>query len=895
MFHPTRFENSQPDGFPVLEIEEAERKTERRRFIPLRKTILTGEVLGPLATLHLTQTFLFTKKQFGKPVEALYRFPLPGDAAVTRVAVQFGETRIEANLAEREKAEAEYAEAKQQGRQAALTTRESPDVFTLRLAGIRPDEEVIVETVYVQYARPESGARWSLRVPLTTAPRYVRADEEGSRAANGQPLALMRDPGHRFSLDLSLPGSGDVRSDTHTLDIVREEASEELDAATSRVRLAAGEVIPDRDFVLTWRADNGGAEAPQPEPARLQVWRQDEKGNGADSGFAYFLAQITPPRWRGPRTDAGVGREVILLVDHSGSMEGAKWAAADWAVTRFLSDLTEKDTFALGLFHNTTRWFDEKPSISTPDTVEKAIRFLNAHKDSGGTELGVALEQALSLSKDSSERARHVLIVTDAEVSDAGRILRLAEAEAAIEDPWKRRRLSVLCIDAAPNSLLATELAERGGGIARFLTSDPAQEDITTALDALLEDWAEPVYAHMRLVVDQPGGESSAGMTPVEAASDSSSTANKTAFPLGDLPGGRTVTMIGRVPLTETTSDTLTFRATLSNGTEITPAVRRTVSSNHEGLPALFGARRVLGLERLMASGYGPDDLRQRLERLGYGPDAITQSNASNESSLYPENRPAVSADTLKPLLVQESLRYGILSAETAFIATRREAGELVAQTVVIANALPSGWNDNEMDYMMAAPAADMAFGRSQARVRSLAQPVSAPPPPSPLSAKPASSSFFPSISAFLKKSKSASPGTVYEASEPEFDKSVGAPSVFEGVPMFAGGSTAVLYDSDASGAASLISAGTLTRLEVKYPNGAPSPSAIGQNLTLLLYVDDLATPRARVRLSDLLKQGGGRPLNLLRGSGQRVYLVLSDEDGVWSGGNAPELIVTLS
>ena len=343
-----------------------------------------------------------------------------------------------------------------------------------------------METAYVQYARPESGARWSLRVPLTTAPRYVRDDEEGTRASQGQPLALLRDPGHRFSLNLTLPDAGEIRSHTHSLEVRREAASDPLLPATSYVRLAQGEVVPDRDFVLIWRADDGGAAQSQPSPARLQVWRQDVPGAESDPSYAYFLAQVTPPRWRGPCTETGVGREVILLVDHSGSMEGAKWAAADWAVTQFLSNLTERDTFALGLFHNETRWLSPQPSTGKSAVVAKAIAFLNEHRDSGGTELGVALEQTLHQPKDTTERARHVLIVTDAEVADAARLLRLVESEAAIADPWQRRRISVLCIDAAPNAFLANELAERGGGIARFLTSDPAQGDITTALDGVM-------------------------------------------------------------------------------------------------------------------------------------------------------------------------------------------------------------------------------------------------------------------------------------------------------------------------------------------------------------------------------------------------------------------------
>jgi len=81
--------------------------------------------------------------------------------------------------------------------------------------------------------------------------------------------------------------------------------------------------------------------------------------------------------------------------------------------------------------------------------------------------------------------ARHILVITDAQVSDSPRLFRLADQEAEQKDP---RRINMLCIDAAPNSFIENELTERGRGREYFLTSDPSEEDITTALDAVLDD-----------------------------------------------------------------------------------------------------------------------------------------------------------------------------------------------------------------------------------------------------------------------------------------------------------------------------------------------------------------------------------------------------------------------
>ncbi len=244
MFNPAIYENSRPDGFSVLEIIEGlPTVDDTQRFVPLRTSLLTGVVVGPLADLVLAQSFLYRREQSDRVIEAAYRFPLPGDAAVTGVSVRFGQVEIVAELKARDTAEQEYAEAKAQGKQAALLTREAPDVFTLQVAGIHPDEEVVVTTSYVQLARAE-GTGWSLRFPLTTAPRFVRQDDLETAHAKGQPFAIFRDPGHRFSLDLTLYNANHIDCSTHTL------RCDTVDGDT-RVRLADGEVLPIA--IACWR------------------------------------------------------------------------------------------------------------------------------------------------------------------------------------------------------------------------------------------------------------------------------------------------------------------------------------------------------------------------------------------------------------------------------------------------------------------------------------------------------------------------------------------------------------------------------------------------------------------------------------------------------------------
>ncbi len=865
MFNRTAYWNSQPGGVALLEVVEPTETAAPRRFVPLQRTELRGEVVGPLAALRLIHRYGYTKEQCAQTLEAIYRFPLPGDAAVTGVVVRFGEVEIAAALQERKQAEATYEESKAQGFQAALATRESPDVFTLRVAGLQPDQPVTVETSYVQLARAE-GRDWALRVPLTIGRRYVREDEQGSRQAEGQPLALARDPGHHFLLDLTIRDAEAVRSATHTLAIGIDTTGD------LQVRLRDETVLPDRDCVIAWQPCQ---EATRPS---LHVLLHDDP---ADE-HTYFLALVAPPRSPDPATT--VAREVILLVDHSGSMGGAKWEASDWAVQSFLRGLTDRDRFGLGLFHDTATWFDRATRHATPEAVQRAITFLLAHRDSGGTNLGVALEQALDVKRATGEQARHLLVVTDAQVSDAARVLRLAETEAARTD---RRRISVLCIDAAPNDFLASELAERGGGVARFLTSSPEEEDIATALDEVLADWAAPVLTGLRLTLDRARVETSDGTA-------TSGTPEESTINLGDLPTGRAVWVAGRFP--RTAEGEMTFRLAANRDPGVLPLRLNLATAAHSlpALKALFGARRVAGLEFLTNARYDDAPLRDQFARLGYDPALLSPQ----PNRVYAENTRHDATEALRGILVAEALRYGLASAETAFVAVRREQGKAIEGTVAVGNALPSGWSEGFLTAAGGAmPMMAMAAPMQMSRMRLMAAPSPAMPPPSgPMPSQPSRQAptrrkgFLAKLSEAVSGGGNATPPPATAQYATPEATGPALPIIFSGQPRFAG-DEAMLFDSTQGQDGGNHETKVLTRLRLRLTGVAVDPQRLDPGLTLLIFVGDLAAPRARVRLADLLRQGGERPLNLTWGAGQPLRIVLNDPQGVWaSGGIGVEL-----
>jgi Ca-activated chloride channel family protein len=839
MFNPQHFYNSRGDGFPVMEMVGPSEQP--RRFVPLQRSELRGRITGPLADLVLEQRFQFSAEQSQAVVEALYRFPLPGDAAIRTVTVRFGDVEIRANLKPRAEAEAEYAAAKEAGKQAVLATRGGPNVFALRVAGLIPDQPITVETAFVQLARP-AGVGWSLRVPVTLAPRYVREDEAAGRTSGrpgeALPLGLMRDPGHRFALALTVEGATAIASPTYKL--AQEPASDGA-GESMVVRLAAGEVLPDRDLVLTWTPPQ------QAEHPVIQVFAHEDP----QTERIYFLAQVAPPRL--DAADSHVEhssvkeKEITLVVDHSGSMSGPKWEAADWATERLLRSLQPQDTFALAVFHNMTFWLDRQLHPATPEQVERAVAWFKARRDSGGTELGVALEQALAIPKRSGSDetgsvARSVLVVTDGQVTDHARLMQLADREFATPD---RRRISVLCIDSAPNDYLANQLAERGGGIARFLTSSPGEEDITTALDEILADWAAPALVGLQLTVNR------AEVHGVGRRTLSSSGDGRAALDLGDLPAGRVVWVAGSVPHED---NLLELRLELGDGVAIAGA--QATVGDYPAVAALAGAWRIAELEYLaQARALEPDEVARRLHDLGYG-QARLQPAIREQPTLYPENRSSQWQAAIERLLVEESLAFGLVSSATAFVAVRQEAGQPVTEVVEVANALPVSWSETFLSAAFMPPPTP-----GGGVVRSLKASLL----PRGLAAQSFASSMLPAQ------------GLPMPAEVARQAPVTGSVTLYAG-PVAEVGVRAVLLES-APGDATIPTGVALKGLALT--TDADGAQALGQarDLVLSVFVGDLVVPRAVVRLRDLLA-AGRRPLNVLRQAGEAVQIVLDDQSG---------------
>lgn len=660
------YENTVPQGTGVLAIRGDEGET--GLFVPLRATSIRGTFHGPVGSLTLTQTFRFAQEAMAHPIEAVYRFPLPGDAAVTEVVATFGGETVRTRLAERTAAEQEYDDAFKSGKKAVLVTQESPDVFTLHLTGIPPETDVVVQTTVTLLARAVPKG-WELRLPVTIGPRYVRSDEDHP-GVQANPLLSVADPGYRVSLDLRLLPAAELTA-------VPPGATVERTADGTVIQLA--DARPDRDFVVRWSSAT---------ESWLTAWSADD----ADHEFTYLLGLVTP---QGEASGVRVPREVILVADQSGSMSGSKWEAAAASIRSFLDGLGPDELFNLCIFSDNAVWFSQNgPVPATRDRIESAKKFLHDTSLFSYTELGVALEQALRQPRRSGEYSRHVLVLTDGEVTDEARLFRLVESGTTGASP---RRVSVIAIDTAPNSHLVLELARLGGGVAKFLAEfGDNVDDIGMTLRELLAAWQAPVLSDAVLTVDRPVLEVVdfkvvAGLDWIGAD-------------LGDLRPETPVFVVARVPHAPI-APVLTV-ASRAEGALSTATPHAGDASLSTALRVVFGASRIRALEYLESAGYDEDRVRRRLEKLGY-------TLPVQEETLYPENRSEAFRSLMERLIIDESLRFGVPSTHTAFVGVGSSSGEAPGVTVAVPNAIPAGWDMKMNDLnVLAQPSAPMSMVR---------------------------------------------------------------------------------------------------------------------------------------------------------------------------------------
>ncbi len=471
----------------------------KRAPLPLAGVCISARVADRIALVTLTETF---QNPYSEPLEAVYIFPLAGGSAVSDFEMRVGGRVIKGRVEERGEARRQYAQAIQSGKRAALLEQERDDVFTVQVGNLPPGEEVSVKLVYSERLPFFEEGGTELRLPLVVAPRYIpgapltrdpvgtgvegdtTAVPDASRITPPR-LAPGFDPRVSLALEVELvrgAGEGDFADLACSQHATRASHS----AESLRIALARTDESLNRDFVLRWRLAADGIRS------RLLVHRDA-------SGAAYGMLSLVPPRRDG---FLGLARDVVFVLDRSGSMGGVKMSSAARACSLLLATLGPRDRFAVQAFDDRVEWM-APPGVATPGDawfvpaddagIARGDRFLRGIDARGGTELDGAMAAALDLvgrRNAESGRVPVIVLLTDGQVGDEGRILKRLQGRVG------DTRVFTVGIDTAVNDGFLRRLAALAGGTSTFVEPGVALEE---ALRAVGREIGAPVVVDLRI------------------------------------------------------------------------------------------------------------------------------------------------------------------------------------------------------------------------------------------------------------------------------------------------------------------------------------------------------------------------------------------------------------
>lgn len=434
--------------------------------LPLQETRFDTVVVGTVAETEIVQVF---GNPLAQPIEAIYMFPLHEHAAVDDYALTIGTRTIRGKIDTREQARQTYEAAKQAGQTAGLLEQQRPNLFTQSLTNIAPGVTIEVSLHVVQPLEQEDG-RYTLTLPTVVGPRFIDdsvADAakitapvipEGLTTCAKVDIAVVIDPG-------MAPRS--LRSHHHVVDVNRQDT-------IASVTLAEGPVPADRDFVLSWALEGE-------QPAAAIVAQPDGEGGG------YFTMTIAPPEL--VLEDAAIGRELVFVVDNSGSMGGLPIATAKAAMHRALEQMRPDDAFNVLRFSESASGLSRELLPATKANIERGLAYVDAMEGEGGTDMRAGIEAALALPHD-PDRVRMVMFMTDGYIGDETEIFKLVDQKIG------EARLFSLGVGEAPNRYLLDGLAAAGRGAVTYAAVD---EDVAPVVERFFERIATPVLSELEI------------------------------------------------------------------------------------------------------------------------------------------------------------------------------------------------------------------------------------------------------------------------------------------------------------------------------------------------------------------------------------------------------------
>jgi len=535
---------------------EINRANGQKELAILLSTHISGDVNGMIASIKVDQNF---KNQSDDWVNGRYVFPLPPDAAVDSLTIQIGERVIKGVIKEKAEAKKTFEAAKRAGKKAGLLEQHRPNLFSISVANIGPQETVRTTLTFINKVRYQDET-FSLRLPTTLTPRYIpgatiasirqaqqtieqqfseekneqtidntgwASSDEGGWSANTdrvndasaitppQVHATRNQTNNLFSLALSLDAGLDLQmvdSTTHQI------SNNFISSKQVEVSLANGQEQMNNDLVLSWKPTIGS----EPKAALFQ----QKLGNAY-----YSLLMVTPPS---PNTSLSLAREITFIIDSSGSMAGGSMTQAKQALHDGLNYLSRNDRFNIIDFDSSFRPLFTQSQAVNQASLAQAGQMIDALVADGGTEMTGALNHALSSrgSESDQQYLRQIVFITDGAIGNENELFKL------LNNKLGDARLFTVGIGSAPNAFFMNKAAKFGRGSYTYISN---LDQVSTKMGQLFKRITHPVLRDIKIDWQQQSIEQYPSRLPDLYAGEPLSVLVKSSRPLRNIKASGTM------------------------------------------------------------------------------------------------------------------------------------------------------------------------------------------------------------------------------------------------------------------------------------------------------------------------------------------------------------------
>ncbi len=427
--------------------------TDCAAYLQVKNHNVAVTIDNQLATTHVDETFVNPSEY---QLEGTYIFPLPDDAAIRDFSMWVDGKKLEARVLDREQARQIYEEIVRSRRDPALLEYIGRNAFQAHIFPIEPHGEKRVEITYAQVLKSEKGLVKYL-YPLNTE-------------------KFSPEPLDNVTVDVTVKSTQALKaiySPSHQVSVAR------MDDYNARIGYEASHVKPDRDFVLYYSVAQGEV------GVTLLSYKPDSRTDG------FFLLLLSPQVKTAQ--EKVVAKDVILVLDTSGSMEGEKIDQAKRALDYVLEQLQPDDRFNIITF--STGIVSYANSLQPASARAEAKQFVDRIAAGGSTDINRALLEALSGAD--RERPTILIFLTDG-LPTAGETNPEKILDNVARDGRPNVRLFTFGVGDDVNTLLLDSLAEKQRGASSYVrpgekidenVSDFYAKVSTPVLSDLALDW----------------------------------------------------------------------------------------------------------------------------------------------------------------------------------------------------------------------------------------------------------------------------------------------------------------------------------------------------------------------------------------------------------------------